>query len=145
MRGIRSVVYVAMLTVPATASAELDATQLLRDILPDEAFRVHSMIVTLRHSMEIGDQASVTLAKNITPVPGVTAEAVVATHGVFGRFEHVGTVAAGTMSGENWVVPLPTPLDFDQNDSVNLRVTGANSAASAQQVYGILTLHYEVA
>ena len=144
MAGLRSVVYVAMLTVPATASAELDATQLLRDILPDEAFRIHSLIVSLRHSLDLADRADVTLAKNITPVPGVTAEAVVATHGVFARFEHVGTAAAGSMSGENWVVPLPTPLDFDRNDSINLRVVGANSAATSQQVYAILTMHYEV-
>lgn len=143
MGRIRSAVWVAVVTVPATDSAYLDATQMLRDILPDESFRIHSMIVTLRHSMEIGDQASLTLAKNITPIPGVTTAAVVVTHGVLGRFEHIGTVASGTMSGENWMIPFPTPLDFDRDDSLNMRVLGANSAATSQEVYAIITINYE--
>ena len=143
MGRMRSAVYVAVLTVPATETAELDATQMLRDILPDDPFRIHSMIVTLRHSMEIGDQASMTLTKNITPIPGVTSGAVVVTHGVVARFEHVGVVAAGTMSGENWMVPFPSPFDFDRDDSLNMRVMGTNAAATSQEVYGILTIQYE--
>ena len=143
MGRVRSAVWIATLTVPATDEAHLDVTQMLRDILPDAAFRIHSMVVTLRHSMEAGDQANMTIAKNITPIPGVTVDAIVVTHGVLARFEHVGSAAAGTMSGENWMVAFPTPLDFDRDDSMNMRVAGVNSAASAQQVYGIVTINYE--
>ena len=143
MARIRSAVWVATVTVPATDSAYLDAIQMLRDILPDQSFRIHSLGITLRHSMEIADRGTVTLSKNITPIPGATADQIVVTHGVLARFEHVGTNASGSMSGENWFVPLPTPLDFDRDDSLNMRVEGSNSAATSQQVYGIVTINYE--
>ena len=143
MGRMRSAVYVGVLTVPATETAEIDVVYMLRDILPDERFRLHSMIVSLRHSMDIGDQASITMAKNITPIPGVTSGAVVVTHGVVARFEHIGTAAAGVMTGENWMVPFPSPFDFDEDDALNMRLQGTNSAATSQEVYGIITMQYE--
>ena len=143
MGRIRSAVWVATVTVPATDSAYLDATQMLRDILPDQSFRLHSVGISLRHSMEIADRADLTMAKNITPIPGATADQIVVTHGVLIRVEHIGTNVAGNMSGENWFIPFPTPLDFDRDDSLNMRVSGSNTAATAQQVYGIITINYE--
>ena len=144
MARMRYAIYHILLNVPATGTLTVEASGLLRDILPDQAFRVHWLEMGVTMSLEAGDSAAVTLGKNIVLAPTVVSGALTVLHGVLARFAPVKVVAAATMEGFHEVVTFPEPLDFDQDDSLNMRVDGTNSAATAQQATGMVVLGYEV-
>ena len=144
MGRMRSATYMVAGTVPATDSLILTADGLLRDILPDEAFRVHSLVGYLQSSLDAGDALTVALAKNVTATTAFVLEQATVKHGLITELVLTHVAAAGVKESINFVVPYPEPLDFDQNDSLNLELTGTNAAATSQAIYLILGLQYEV-
>ena len=143
MGRVRSVTYQAAMNVPIGGSMQVALNGLLRDILPDQAFRISAMVISLRQEMLTGDVASVTLAKNVPAVVQAVIDAMTVTHGILGRFELTKVSAEGDFEERTWVVSFPAPLDFDANDSLNVVIGGASTAIAIQQIYGLVTLHYE--
>ena len=135
--------YLASSEVPAAQSVILSLDGLLRDILPDQPFRVHALVGYLQSSLEAGDALTVALAKNVRPITTWVLEKIAVQHGLIAELAMVKVVAAGTKESLNFVVPLPEPLDFDQNDSLNMEVTATNTAATMQTAYVSLSLEYE--
>ena len=144
MARMRFATYIGAGTVPATDSLILTLDGLLRDILPDQGFRIHSIVGYLQSSLDAGDAVTVALAKNVTAVTAFVLEAITVKHGLITELVLTHVAAAGVKESTNFVIPFPQPIDFDQNDSLNLELTGTNAAATSQAIYLILGLQYEV-
>ena len=144
MARIRSVTYEAMTLVPAADVSVITLDGLLRDILPDRGFRIHSIDLTLSSAIEVGDTAAVSLAKNVSPLPTALAEGVGVAHGILAYFSLSHVAAAAVVESASHFLPFPEPLDFDQNDSLNLRLGAANAAATPQEVMTYVTISYSV-
>ena len=143
MARVRSVTYQIGLNVPIGGSMQVARSGLLRDILPDQAFRVSTMLVSLRQEMLTGDTCSIVLSKNVPAAVDTIIDAMTTTHGVIGRWELTKVSAEGEFEGLSWVIPFTEPLDFDANDSLNLVVAAASTAIAIQQVYASISLEYE--
>ena len=103
---------------------------LLRDILPDQAFRVLSLTAGLYIKTEPGDIISVGFAKNIQASVPATSDQLRVTHGHIWVVEHMKEQPTAQYEGYNYVFPMPEPLDFDVNDSLNVWISGQNSHAT---------------
>ena len=145
MARMRSATYIVAGTVPATDSLVLTADGLLRDILPDQGFRLHSIVGYLQSSLDAGDAMTAALGKNVTATTAFILGQVAVKHGLLTELVMTHVAAAGVKESVNFVIPFPQPVDFDQNDSLNLEVTGTNAAATSQAMYLILGLQYEAA
>ena len=144
MAKVRYATYCALLNVPATGTLSATMDGLLRDILPDEAFKVHGFAVTLLNAMALGDDCSVILSKNVVAGVPEVADTIAVKHGVLATLSQRQTQAAGTSSGINVVEMFPQPLDFDRDDSLNMAVIGTNTDAAVQTCRIRLVLYYEV-
>ena len=144
MAKVRSVTYGVSMNVPIGGTMSVALSGLLRDILPDQAFRVWTMLVSLRQEMLTGDIANVVLAKNVPATVPWILDTGTTTHGIIAYLELVKIAAEGTFEDRAWVIPFAEPLDFDSNDSLNLVVGGTSTATAIQQIYGTVTLEYEV-
>ena len=143
MPRMRYVLYQVLMDIPATDVLVVEASGLLRDILPDQAFKIHSLQMGFSASIGAGDRATMTLAKNIAIAPVVVSGALTTLHGVLARWMVDKVVASPAMEAFHHFVSFPEPLDFDKDDSLNLRIDGANSEATAQQVTAAITIVYQ--
>ena len=144
MAKLRYALYTGWLSVPATDTLTASMSGLLRDILTDERFRVHGFQAQIANALGLGDPASIVLAKNVTTSAAEVSGSVAVTHGLLLSLQHRNQQAAGIGSTMNWVVMFPEPLDFDQNDSLNVAMTGTNTDAAAQVCWMRLVVIYEV-
>ena len=144
MAKVRYATYCALLNVPATDSLSASLDGLLRDILPDEPFKVHGFAVTLLNSMGTGDDCSMILSKNVVAAVPEVADTIAVKHGVLATLSQRQTQAAGVSTGVNVVEMFPEPLDFDRDDSLNMLVVGTNTDAAVQTCRVRLVLLYEV-
>ena len=143
MARVRSVTYQAAMNVPIAGSMQVAMSGLLRDILPDQPFRISTMVLSLRQEMLTGDVASITVAKNVPAVVTALIDGFTTAHGVLGRFELTKVSAEGQFEERTWVLAFPEALDFDANDSLNVVIGGDSTAIAVQQIYGLVTLDYE--
>ena len=144
MAKVRYATYVAAVTVPATDTLFVYQSGLLRDILPDEPFKVLGLAVSIRNSMALGDTGALMLAKNVVATISEGANVIAVTHAVLAVIEVANRQAAGTSHSENIVQMFPQPLDFDRDDSLNVAMGGTNTDAGPQMVKVSLVLFYEV-
>ena len=143
MARVRTVTYGFSMNVPSAGTFEVALPGLLRDILPDQSFRVSTLIVMLRHELAPGDTATVILAKNVAATLPFLIDAATTKHGIINRFELVKMAGEGVFDGASWVVQYPEPLDFDEDDSLNVVVGGTSTAVAIQQVYATISVAYE--
>ena len=142
MAKVRSVTYGVSMNVPIAGTMSVALSALLRDILPDQPFRVSTILVSLRHQLAAGDIANVVLAKNVPAAVPWLIDTGTTTHGIIAYLELVKVSAEGTFDDRAWVIPFTEPLDFDSNDSLNLVAGGTSTAIAVQQIYVTLTLEY---
>lgn len=144
MARMRYVAYQATITIPAGESGVVEGERLLRDILPDERFRIHSVLVTLTSALAPGDGTSLGLAKNVSPLPTPVIDGLGVSHGILAFVEMAHVAAAATVEIMSIMIPFPEPLDFDADDSLNLRLAGTNTAATPEQIIAFVIITYHV-
>ena len=143
MARMRFAVYHAAYSLPATGSMVVNLMGLLRDILPDKAFRVHTVSCQVRMSSDPGDVAYIWMAKNITPAPASLADGIIPTHGMMVVKSFVKAAGSAVMEGQTWEITWPQPLDFDADDSLNLTIGASNAAATIQTLSADVVVTYD--
>lgn len=107
----------------ATGAYNHTVANALRDILPDQRFKIHHIMSELR--IDANSDVEIQFMKNIPDPPGPLADAAPVTqHGLF--LQHY----AFHLGSHYFSDDFAEPIDFDKDDSLNIRfyVSGAVAA-----------------
>ena len=108
--------YVASIAADGGTVAEtLDP--LLRDILPDEPFKLLWLDGTILFRSAPADLCVLAFSKNIPPVIGLATDLAIK-HGCIVRWRTIKVALAGVGEITSYQIVFPQPLDFDRDDSL---------------------------
>jgi len=116
---------------------------LLRDILPDEPFKLLWLDGTILFRSAPADLCVLAFSKNIPPVIGLSSDLVIK-HGSIVRWRTIKVAAAGTGEITSYQIVLPQPLDFDRDDSLLVGFEANNMHTTAVGLELAWTIGYTV-
>ena len=144
MARIRYATYIFLRFIQPGVDLEEERSSLLRDILPDQGFKVHWVSVSIGSKAGVGDLVMIEIAKNITPKAPGTEGDFSTTHSHMYWLEMVKSAAAGTFELIKDHQVFVEPIDFDKNDQFNIRMWATNTEAAQQTAEFVLTIGYSV-
>ena len=144
MGKIRTVSYLYAEDIAPSGVLSKTVNNLLRDVLPDQAFKVWWFQLNIISEWAPGDAMVFEMAKNISPPTVPISGALITTH------SHIWRVEENKERPENvhewWYHQLMfnEPLDFDRDDSLNIYMRGTNHGTGTYLGEYNLTIGYEV-
>ena len=127
---------------PFTTAGALEVffNAVLRDILPDKPFKVHSMnLLAYFSTPDASNFTSVRATKNIPAEIKSVPDVELTQHGHIAQL----VVSNDYRYGQAPFLTFDPPLDFDKDDSLNIRMFLTNGVVGANNLYGELIILYE--
>ena len=142
MGQVRYVTYSYEMTIAAAGTDEKFLTGLLRDILPDKAFEVLWIEATASCRCGEHDGTLMQVGKNITPKIAIVDETLTTLHGLMIFWNHVKEFAENVP--ESWTdqIVFDEPVDFDQDDQLNVRLYSTNVGTAEYVSFWVITIGY---
>ena len=144
MPQVRSVTYRYHMEISAASHSEKYVSNLLRDVLPDQAFEVLWLHLGMYNLVGPGDLQNFNLAKNITPLTTAPIEILTTTHGHVWVVQEVHTLAENVLQTWHYQLVFEVPLDFDTDDQLNIEMFCYNTGTAKYIADWALTIGYRV-
>ena len=145
MAKVRFATYAAThLLEAATGVWNYTFQPLLRDVIPDQRFKVLWIEGWTVGRGEVGDHAMIFFGKNVPTSVGIAADVENVQHGQLVRWEDLKDAAGGIVEAKFHLIVFPQPLDFDENDSLLASVHATNTHTPAMNVEMAWTIGYTV-
>ena len=142
MAQVRSVSYTYMEDIPAAGTIELYQSGLLRDVLPDQAFDIVWMRASMVNEVGVNDTMMFEVAKNILPLAIAHGDSFITNHGHMWWIEEVHTLAENQLQFWHHQIVFYEPMDFDKNDSLNIRMQCINTGTATYIAHWVFTVGY---
>ena len=130
---------------PIAAGAEFNRiySNLLREIFPDKAFRLKRISLICRANTNPGDEVEFGVFRNVESYKAGTEEYAL-TAGVIWFRVFTKVQADGQDESWNADIEFPEGIEFDKDDSLNIRCRALNSAAADRRAEWLWILEVEV-
>ena len=144
MGQVRSATWVWLAEVEAGVPEEEYRSNLLRDILPDQAFEILWMRLGMITEVGQNDLIMFEVAKNIVPKAAGHLDTFLVTHGHLWWIEEVHSVAENVYEMWHHQIVFDQPVEFDKDDQLNIRMYVTNTGTSIYAAEWVLTVGYRV-
>jgi len=120
-------------TEVAMATGDVTISKVLRDILPSKKFKIHGYSLYINNKTAAGELAEMQLLKNVSNPPGPTKGAFPSVdHGVMEEY------AMRTTGSILHSVEFAEPLDFDEDDELNIFFSWGTQGAGEDTVFEVI-------